>query len=45
MFQLAVIYTDSGKRYTIPFDILKKVLTDKQIENIKIEALKEVNKL
>jgi hypothetical protein len=44
MWQLCIIY-ESGKRYIIPFETLSKHLTKEQIETIKKEALKEVQKL
>lgn len=43
MWKLMVVY-ESGKRYIIEFDTLSKHLTKEQIEKIKKEALKEVQK-
>lgn len=46
MYQLLVEYTESGKRYTFKFDeLVKDVLSDKQIAKIKAIALKEITKL
>lgn len=46
MFQLQLTYTESGKKYSIPFEeLVKKVLTQEQVDRIKKEALKEIQKL
>jgi len=44
MWRLQVVY-DSGKRYLIPFEIVEKYVDKDTIEQIKIEALKEVQKI
>lgn len=45
MFQVQLIYTASGKKYTFPQEILEKVLDKQTLEKLKTEVLKEVNKL
>lgn len=43
-FELAVVYTNSGKRYIVSFEILKDVLTQAEVDRIKRLALKEIRK-
>lgn len=43
-FKLALIY-DSGKRYTLPSEILEKYVDKETLAKIKAAALKEIQKL
>lgn len=45
MFKLMLVY-ESGKRYLLPLDFLQKTLklSDEDIETLKKEALKEIQK-
>lgn len=45
MFQIQLTYTESGKKYTMPFDIVEKYVDKKVIDRIKTEVLKEIQKL
>ena len=44
MWSIALIY-DSGKRYILPFEIVEKYVDKEIIDKIKMEALKEIQKL
>ena len=44
MWSVAIIY-ESGKRYILPFSIPEKYVDSETLDKIKVEALKEVNKL
>jgi len=47
MFKIAVIYEESNKRYTIPFEIATKTLkiTPEDFKKLEIEIKKEISKL
>ncbi len=45
MFQLQLIYIKSGKKYTLPMEILESCIDSETLEKIKVEALREVQKL
>lgn len=42
-FELAVVYTND-KRYIVSFEVLKGILSETQIDEIKKAALKEIHK-
>lgn len=45
-WELRVVHRKNDKKYILPFDeLVKNVLSQEQIDKIKIEALKEINKL
>lgn len=44
MFSIFLVY-DSGKRYILPMEILEKHISKKTLEKIKVEALKEVQRI
>jgi len=45
-FKIQIIFEESNKRYTIPFEIARKSLklSDEDIEKLKIAILKEIQK-
>lgn len=45
MWQLQVTYVESGKKYTLPIELLEKFVDTETIAKIKVEALKEIQKL
>lgn len=44
MYQIQLIYIESGKKYTFPVEMLEKYVDEKTIAKIKAEALKEIAK-
>lgn len=44
MYRLMVVY-ESGKRYVLPFEIIEKFVDEETAKKIKVEALKEVQKI
>lgn len=44
MWQLALVYDEDNKRYLIPFEIVEKLVDERTLEQIKVAALKEVQK-
>ena len=45
MYQVQLIYTASGKKYTFPQELLEKYVDSETLAKIKVEILKEINKL
>ena len=45
MLQIQLVYTDSGKKYTFPEELLKKYVDDKTLAKIKTGIVKEIQKL
>lgn len=43
--QIALIYTASGKRYTFPQELLEKFVNEETLAKIKVEIIKEIQKL
>lgn len=45
MFQVAIIYSDSGKKYTFPQELLEQYVDEQTLARIKTGILKEIQKL
>ena len=45
MLQIQLVYTDNGKKYTFPQELLEKYVDAETFAKIKIGLLKEINKL
>lgn len=44
MFQIALTYDDSGKRYLFPIELLEKFVDEETLAKIKAEILKEIQR-
>lgn len=42
MFNLLVVYTSSDKKYTLPLEVIEKVVDKETLEKIKTQVLKEI---
>lgn len=45
MIEIQLVYTDSGKKYTFPQELLEKLVDEETLAKIKVEILKEIQKL
>lgn len=45
MLQIQLVYTDNGKRYTFPQELLEKFVDEETLAKIKAELLREIRKL
>lgn len=45
MFEIKIVYTESGNKYTVPFKVFEKHLSKENLDKIKIDIKKEIAKL